>query len=225
MTIFIAVIILLSTLTFVGCNNITATDGNSYVISVYKTQYEQKENGEVVFKGYDLKNSLQVIMTQMLELDYEIIEVENPDGEIEKKLGKYQYLNLPSDYEIIENKKLQMFPSSNATIFVREREKKSINIYYQGKEVNEILTDNKVKEEYNKYFKDTYTESFVLPGYEINAFLGNVNSSVRIELYTNADFEGEPFATKTLEYSSSSGLSGTLYFNLIKTTNVYVKVI
>ena len=79
----IAVIMLLCSFSLVGCG-IEATDENSYIVSVYKEMYSQKDNGEVVFEGYKLKESTRVIATQMCELDYEEIEISYEiDGELE----------------------------------------------------------------------------------------------------------------------------------------------
>ena len=53
--------------------------------------------------------------------------------------------------------------------------------------------------------------------------LGNKISDVEIELYANAQMEGEPFAVGT--YSRKSGSwSGKIEFSLIKSTSVYLKI-
>ena len=224
-TVLIVVITLFTTLAFAGCNKIEATDENSYIISVYKENYRQEESGKVIFTGYTLKNTYQVLKTQMFEInDYEEIgsEYNYETGSNIIEYGKYLYQNLPS-HKVIESKKLQIFPNTNATIMVREREKKDINIYYTGKEVVSLLAYLS-RDGYNKYFKDTYREYFYLTENYINTILHYKENSVEIELYTNSTFEGEPFAKKTIYYYENS-FHGEIGFNLIKSTNIYIKVI
>ncbi len=218
-------ILLFSTLVFTGCNNIKATDENSYNISIYKELYEQKENGEVVFNGLELKKAFQVVRSQLFELDYEKIEIINYDGTTTTVLGKYAYTGVPSNNEVINDKKIQAFPTKDTTIIMREREKKNINIYYQGQEVGSMLNvEDRVY--YNNNFKNTYNESFYIYGSEIKEVLQDVRSDVTIELYTNSSFTGEPFATGDFDYYYyNETFTGSISFTLIKSTNVYVKVI
>ena len=83
-----------------------------------------------------------------------------------------------------------------------------------------------MKKEYTNYFKDTYKESFVLTASKLKAVLKDVNSDICVELYTNANFWGEPFAKADFYYYSfGDRLSGSISFDLIKTTDVYVKII
>ncbi len=202
----------------VACGGVKATDENSYVISIYNECYRQETNGKVVYEGVKLKESFQVIRGQMFEiLDYGV--------EDKNDYHKYSYLSLPSDYQIIENNKLQIFPSSHDTIFVRERNLKNISLFLDGVEIYSKLT-NEYKEDYNKYFKNVYTESFYISSSYVNNVLKNVKESVTLELYTNSAFLGEPFAKSTFTFRYNSGVfSGSLSFNLIKTTNVYIKVV
>ena len=216
------IVLLLTTITLVcsfalaGCG-IKKTAENCYNVSIYEARYTQNDNGEVVFKGAKLEKSFQVLKSQMFEIDkYEEIE---EDGE--KIMGKYCYTNLPS-YTVIEGKKLQVLPTKDTTIMYRKREKKDINLYYKGKKVLSLL-EGTSKEEYMDTYLDVYNEDFEINGYNLDDILTE-EQSVVLELYTNQNFSGEPFATKEFTYYSYSGFSGSMPFTLIKTTDVYIKV-
>ena len=216
-------ILLFSTLVFTGCNNIKATDENSYNISIYKEMYEQKENGELVYNGLKLKKSFQVVRSQIFELDYETVELVDFNNDVIKATGKYAYKNLPNEYKIANDKKIQALPTKDTTIILREREKKNINVYYGVAELGSRIA-GETKVDYNNNFKNTYNEDFYISEKELKSVLGNINSNVVIELYTNPSFIGEPFATAEFIYYYS-GVSGALSFKLIKSTNVYIKVV
>lgn len=219
MVLFLTVVMLTFSLSLAGCNKVKATDENSYVISIYEQELEQEANGEVVFKGFKLKDSFRVVKTQMFEIkDYEEVEI---DGE--KVAGKYYYNNLPGDYIVVDGKKLQVFPNKDATIIFREREKKSINVYYNGQELSLVLNGDNL-EYYNKNFKNIYNEHFVFYGDYVDAIAPTVEEDVKIELYTNANFTGEPFASGEFEYNYWSGFYGSFQFSLIKSTTVYIKL-
>ena len=218
----LTILTLVSSMMIIGCNNgIKKSDENSYFISIYNEIYSQKENGEIVFEGYNLKSSFQVLKSQMFEInDYE--QYESNDKII---IGKYIYSNLPSNRYIINNNKLQIFPTSDTTITVRERERKTIILYINKKPVRSII-DYEYFDEYDEMFTYTYEENFSISASYISQALANYNSNVNVELYTNELYEGEPFKTIKLYYSSyNNEFSGTISFNLIKSTSVYAKVV
>ncbi|MBO5925706.1 MAG: hypothetical protein J6Q52_05570 [Clostridia bacterium] len=219
----IVVLLLFSMLVFTGCNSeIKPTDENSYLISVYSVKREQKTNGEVVNTGLELKKTIQVLKTQCFELDYEEVKLVDYDGDTYEALGKYEYSSLPSQRSYFD-KKIVVFPTSDATILVRERQKKNIKIYYGGEEVLNNLGERE-KVEYNNYFKNTYNESFSITGTNVDAILKGVKKNVTIELYTHSSCVGEPFAEGSFTYRSY-GFSGSIDFELIQSTDIYVKVI
>lgn len=197
-----------------GCG-IDKNADNSYIISVYRELYSQDKSGKVVFEGYELKDSFYVLKTQMFELPYDTTE--------EGEEGKYHYSNLPS-YKNIKDKKLQVIPSGNELIYVRERNKKSISIYYEGEEISSKLSE-KLLESYNKTFKNTYEESFFLSGEFAKAIFGSSKTSISVELYTNESFSGEPFFKQTISYDDWRGTYSSMQMNFIKSTNVYIKVL
>ena len=196
-----------------GCG-IDKNADNSYIISVYRELYSQDKSGKVVFEGYELKDSFYVLKTQMFELPYDTTE----DG----AEGKYSYSNLPS-YVNIKGKKLQVMPSGNEQIYVRERNEKSISIYYEGEEISSKLSEE-LLESYNKTFKNTYKETFAFSSDFAKAIFDTPMTRISVELYTNESFSGEPFLKKTISFDSWYDYN-RLEINLIKSTNVYIKVL
>ena len=213
----LSVITIVCTFALTGCG-ISKSAENCYNVSIYKKMYTQKENGEVVYNGLKLDKAFQVLKSQIFEIDkYEEIE---EDGV--KKTGKYLYNFSSGTYQVVEGNKLQVLPSEDTTVVYREREKKDINIYYKNNKVVSKLSGD-AKEEYNEYFIDTYNEDFTITGYQLDEVLTE-EYSVTLELYTNPDFTGDPFASEDFSYSSYYGFSGSLSFKMLETTDVYVKV-
>ena len=220
---FIAIVVCALTLicstVFVGCNGEgNKTPENSHIISIYSENYSQKENGEVVFDGYKHKKTFTILDTKMFELDIDVIETE--DG---NKLGKYSYTGLDSG-KLADNKKIQIFPDSNMTIFLRERQLKNINLFYKGKEITYYLSTES-KTDYADYFISTYEEDFKIYSSYIEEVI-SLKEDFTIELYNNKDFVGEPFAESYITYSKYyESYSGSISFKLIESTDVYIKVV
>ena len=221
----IVVLLLFSMLVFTGCSSeIKPTDENSHLVSIYSLKREQKDSGEVVNTDLVLKQTVQILKTEIIKLDYETVELVDYDGDTFEVEGKYTYSSLPVGAEMLKDK-IIVFPTKDMSIMVRERTKKDINIYYQGKEVASILTEEYAID-YKNYFKNTYSESFYFNGTYVGQILKNVTRNVTIELYTNNNFTGKPFAKGTFTYSSySKSFSGSISFEMIKTTNVYCRII
>ena len=221
--VFLTIIaMLVSSLMFVGCaNQVNLDSENSYVISIYKEELKQKENGEVVSKGLKLVKSFQVAKSQLFDLEYETYEKDGEEYE-----GKISYYGLDYDYISKESKKIYILPSDDTTIIKRVRELKDIKIMYNGQEISSYLEVDD-RDVYNEYFKQTYEESFIISTNYVNQILSNIDRDVTIEFYTNPDFTGEPFLEQEFTYSSYyDALSvSSLRFALIKSTTVYVKVV
>ena len=66
---------------------------------------------------------------------------------------------------------------------------------------------------------------YVLVGFWGASFAGGLVYG-GYKLYTNNNFTGKPFAKGTFTYSSySKSFSGSISFEMIKTTNVYCRII
>lgn len=233
-SLFIMIVMLICSFSLVGCaNKVDATDENSHIISIYEEKYRQDEDGTVVFEGYKLKESTRVVKTQMYEIKkVDIIEI---DGE--KQFGKYYYsgdFRLSSNVAIVENKKIQFFPSANMKILFREREKKNINVYYDNFDIKNRLSYDE-RNEYEKMFENTYEEHFIISGSVLTEVLKisnkSYNGNIEVEAYTNENFTGVPFATQTFtrSYDYVAGervnkYTGQMSLHLIQTTNVYLKI-
>ncbi len=207
-----SILMIVCSVAITGCG-IQPNSENSYIISIYEKKYTQEESGIVIFNGYNLKKSFQVIKTQMYELDYELDE---------KAGEKYHYEGIYTNDKIIENKKIQVFPGSDATIYLREREKKDIKIYYNGEYVYNKLNPT-LKKEYEEKLLGKYNENFHLDYSVVGQIINNQGEDFILEMYTNKEFTGKPFATGEFYYNRTE-LRGSINFNLIETTDVYVRV-
>ncbi|MBR2023790.1 MAG: hypothetical protein IJ996_04680 [Clostridia bacterium] len=216
----LSVCLLCGALTLTGCGGKSLDTDDTYNVFIYKVQREQLASGEVVHHGYKLQDSFTLPSGQMYEITkYE--EFENIDGTY--KVGKYKYSGFSNGYTVVDHEKLQVFPDDHETILLTERKLKTISFYYEGQNIYDSLNSTN-KGLLDSDCKNTYSEDFSISASLVTDVLGSVNSSVTLGLYTNAECTGKPFAWKTFSYSSYSGLSGTLSFSLLQTTNVYVKV-
>lgn len=213
--------ILLNSLIICGCA-INANDDNSYIISIYNEEFTQDANGIVTFEGYKLKETFRVIKTQCYEMPYEDLGIDNMYGGL--KSGKYTYTGILGDYKIVKSEKIQVFPETDTTIFLREREKKSINLFYNNENISYYLEGADSFDSQSQKFLDTYEESFRFKVAHLKKIFTNITGPVDVAFYTNSSLSGEPFAKTSFSYSTYNGLSGCLDFNLIRTTNVYMKI-
>ena len=226
--IILTVIMLVCSLAMVGCKD-KATDENSYRVSFYEEVYTQDEHGVVTLVDYKLNKSFTVLKTQMFELP-------NAGGEYRDgpRLGDafvdgpYQYTEYVGDFEQYwtdDNKKLFISPESDLQFFFAKGQKKTIKFFY-GKDdvVEKFFKTEEEKEAYNTLFVDVYLMNFSVPASSIESFLGTTGKEVKIELFTNENLEGEPFAEETFTYNSYyESWEGEIEFDLIKSTNVYIK--
>ena len=215
-SVVVVLIMAICSLFAIGCgkgdSGIEKNALNSYIISIYKKIYVQSDDGKVVLKDYELWKEFNVLNTQM----YKIPEYQNEafaygDG------NRIDYYNVFKGDKYETENSLYIRPYNNQTIFVRERVKKTITLYYNGIKIYNNLSGED-KERYNEVFVSTYSESFSFNN--IAKFIGLEATGGSIELYTNASCAGEPFATCTQESGRYAGS-----FTLIKSTNVYIKVV
>lgn len=201
--IVVALIMVVCSLFVIGCSKgdsaIEKNAENSYLISIYKEIYEQDADGIVKFTGYDLWKSFYVLKTQMFKL---------PEGKNEA----FIYDSYSGEKKSTEND-IYILPSSDKTLYVRERQKKTINIYYYGQKIYNTLSGEN-KELYDKTFVNTYAETFSIS--TLLRILGFSSGTTTISLYTKSTYlaDGEPFCRSDDSYYRS--------FGLIKTTDVYV---
>jgi len=223
--IILTVIMLVCSLAMVGCKD-KATDENSYRVSFYEEVYTQDEHGVVTLVDYKLNKSFTVLKTQMFELP-------NAGGEYRDgpRLGD-AFVNGPYDYRDCvgevetywtdDYKKEFVSPKSDLQIFFAKGQKKTIKFFYGMYDVVEkFFKDEEDKEMYQELFVDVYKMDFYVPASYISNILGS-GKQVKLELFTNEECKGEPFAQEV--FTRSSGIwEGGIEFSLIQSTNVYIK--
>ena len=232
LSILLALLLFVATLCVMGCKN-SSQDPEAFAVSIYKVEKEQDDDGNVSITNYALWKSYNVTPTQAIDL---------PDYNPEKadKDSKMSYKNNYStgrddvsgevNGKILNCKnKIQFIPYAASIIYVRERQKKTINFFYEGKNIAESLSATQI-EEFNNTFVNTYEESFSVRflGDWLQTFFTSSTQKVVAQLYTreNGDkaferIEVQRYVSYNDEYRYSYSYRT---FNLIKNTNVYVKI-
>ena len=236
LSVFFAIFTVFSALWFAGCSD-TAKTTEAFIVSIYSIKKEQDNDGIVYIKNNDLWKTYTVAPTHAIELPEFDPEKEDKESRVAYNSGIYN--DNPNSIDgLMGNKlacknKLQFIPSANCTLFVRERQKKTLNLFYEGKNVQDSFSGEELEEYKNKY-ENTYAESF---SFDLSAFLDETKGNcATVSLYTKENSE-TAFATKTRYYNNDGGWSDNLNyhfynedshtyvrFNLIKDTNIYIKV-
>lgn len=193
---------------FSGCNKNqpSANEDNSYLISYYKVNRIQNKDGTVEEKNIDLIETKYLLKSQVINLD-DYNESKTYSCGYTSKYGENYYYK----------------PSNDTTIFITERQKKTIRFFINGEDLSTKLNEKEL-EVYNEIFVDTYNENFNISRYDVN---GLTNALYRIygwakeiQLYTND--ASKPFATA--ENPSSLGNNINISFSLIKSTDVHISL-
>lgn len=146
---FVALFVVLSfSLQLVACSGITPSGENNYYVSVYKVKREQDENGEIFQTSMELSQQFMVVRSAAFKLDFA-----NEKNSYEVVAGEGKVLSFKNEVQVI--------PQSDMTIFVREGEKKTINLYVDGVSIKET-EDELFNDDYKNLLVDTYEESFDL---------------------------------------------------------------
>lgn len=193
-----------------GAGDVKMTDENSYVVSFYLSECTQGQDGKIKEEGYTFWKSVQVLKTKMIELEgYD---------------KQYFYYSYTGGSVKISGDKGYFLANSDATIYARKRQLKTISFYVKS---GDVYLDagygigSKEMEEYKSTFVNTYEEKFSISSTMFNLFKNKVYvpaSQIKVELYLNRDCMGTPFFT-------CNSYNCEMYkFTLIKSTNVYVKV-
>ncbi|MBR1968640.1 MAG: hypothetical protein IKA11_04525 [Clostridia bacterium] len=214
----------------VGCSKTDYAE-NEHIITIYKKEYSLNEEGKIQDDGYTLWKTFGVLNTQMYDL---------PNAKDEK----YFYLESISGQKFVSEDKVQMLPSKSETLFVREREKKTINFYLDGVNVKTRLKSDNL-EYYNKNFVDTYKEGLhynVGTTYiwedllDISFMTGDVfkctlnnKSFVVVELYADAEYKNL-YDTVCLSQGNYACEGETSYrkdttISAIKSMDFYMKIV
>ena len=161
-------ILLAMVLTFVsGCaQGVDKTDENSFNITIYKRELFQDNTGMVFERGLSLWRSFSVLKSQIYDLPEsgnEKFKYEEPfpavniqqtyNDKFYEEFAKYE-----SDGKFAG---MQILPKSDMMHIVRERKKKTVKLMYEDKNFFELL-DETTREQYEKFFTDTFTEKFDL---------------------------------------------------------------
>ena len=202
-----------------ACNRgVTATPENSYVISVYKEIKTQDEYGAVKTTDYVLWQSFNVVKTQMYLL---------PGG---KDVGifsnnfyntgaKYLYISNFSERYIMDGG-VKILPSDDATLFVRERQKKNVNFFLNGVNIYNKLSKES-KESFKEQYYGVYSEEFDLASiiFYVSEIIETSVSSDKIKFYVGnqreKELEKENFSYYGYTYSG---------IKLIQSTNVQIVI-
>lgn len=240
LSVLFAVLLFVAAFCMAGCEN-SSQAPEALVVSIYKVEKEQDEDGNVYITNYDLWKSYNVTPTQAIDLpDYDP-EKEDKDCKILYE-DSYRYntdINSSSSSNVRINgyffackNKIQFIPYASSIIFARERKKKTINFFYEGKNITEYLDETQI-ENYNDLLKDTYTEDFNIGIFRkwFETFFTGTNQTVMVKLYASANGD-KSFGSYTIRkyvnsyyndnetrYSSDGGS-----FTLIKSTDVYLKI-
>ncbi|MBQ6980456.1 MAG: hypothetical protein IJQ07_07420 [Clostridia bacterium] len=237
LSISLAAVLCIMVFCMMGCTN-SAQAPEAFAVSIYKVEKEQDEYGNVYVKNQSLWKSYTVMPTQAIDLPDYNPEQNNKESKILYIDGySYNYsvgggssssMN-SSGYFFVCKNKVQFIPYANSTLFVRERTKKTINFFYEGKNIKEYLSETQI-EEFNNTFVNTYEESFSVRflGDWLQTFFTSSTQKVVAQLYTreNGDkaferIEVQRYVSYNDEYRYSYNYRT---FNLIKNTNVYVKI-
>lgn len=241
LSVLFACLLSMAVLCTAGCGA-SSQAPEAFAVSIYKVEKEQDEDGKVYITNYDLWKSYNITPTQAINLpDYDP-EKEDKDCKVSYK-GNYGYSrdNISGEIngKVLSCKnKIQFIPSANSIIFARERRKKTINFFYEGKNITEYLDETQL-ENYNKTFVNTYEERFTLDTFRewFKTFITSLTGTVTVNLYTknNVDSGGNAFWQYSIRkyknnyygygseeeygYDYSGGI-----FTLIKNTDIYIKI-
>lgn len=231
LSVLFACLLSMAALCMAGCGA-SSQAPEAFAVSIYKVEKEQDEDGKVYITNYDLWKSYNVTPTQAIDLpDYDP-EKEKSDCKVLYE-DNYRYntdINSNSsgiiginEYFFACKNKILFIPRVNSIIFAREREKKTINFFYGGKNIADSLSATQI-EKFNKIFKDTYTESFSLESLAefINIKYDNYYYK-HVSLYTKENGEKAFFDNGSYYSGNNYYYSGGM-FTLIKSTDVYLKI-
>ena len=191
---------------FSGCNKNQpdANENNSYLISYYKVNRVQNDDGTIEEKGIDLIETKYLLKSQVIKLD---------------DYGKSKVYSCYYTGQYGDNYYYK--PSDDTTIIVTERQKKTIRFFVNGVDLSTKFNEEEL-EIYNENFVDTYNEEFNISSYNKNSLINAIYRiygwAREIELYTKD--ASEPFVVA--ENSSSYGNYMNFSFSLIKSTDVYI---
>lgn len=240
LSVLLAVLLFVAAFCMAGCEN-SSQAPEAFAVSIYKVEKEQDEDGKVYITNYDLWKSYNVTPTQAIDLpDYDP-EKEDKDCKVLYEENDYYKTTIdgrsstrvsPSGYFFACKNKIQFIPNANSIIFARERKKKTINFFYDGKNITETLSATQI-EKFNEIFKDTYEESFTFDLFQewLKTFFTDTIQTVMVKLYTSANGD-KPFSSYTIQKHVNSYYNDneTYYsynggsFTLIKSTDVYLKI-
>ena len=248
LSVLLASLLFVSAFCMAGCGA-SSQAPEAFAVSIYKVEKEQDEDGKVYITNYDLWKSYNVTPTQAIDLpDYDP-EKEDKDCKVLYK-GNYDYSrdNISGEINgkvLACKNKIQFIPNANSIIFARERKKKTINFFYDGKNIKESLSLTEIEQFYN-IFKDTYEESFTLGLFREwlkTFFTGSMEmtegqtygdyydyyKTINVTLYTKNNGE-KTFCQYSITKYKSKYQDEYRYdyqggsFTLIKSTDVYLKV-
>lgn len=228
LSILLAVVLFITVFCMMGCAN-SSQAPEAFAVSIYKVEKVQDVDGNVYITNYALWKSYNVTPTQAIDLPDYNPEMERNDCKVLYEDG-YSYDGdisgnvsstvRPSGYFFACKNKIQFIPYGNSIIFARERQKKTINFFYEGKNITESLSAMQI-EKFNKIFKDTYAESFSLESLAEFISIKHDNGRYkRVSLYTKENGEKAFFENYYYGYGGYNG--GT--FTLIKSTNIYLRI-
>ena len=215
----------------VGCSKTDYAE-NEHIITIYKKEYLLNEEGKIQDDGYTLWKTFGVLNTQMYDL---------PNAKDEK----YFYLESISGQKFVGEDKVQILPAKSETLFIREREKKTIRFYLNGVNIEDRL-DIENRKEYNKNFVDTYNEGFFGSGASglgqnndtldmgfmlVDIFSCNNNNKrfVIVELYTDAEYKNlydtVCFSKGYIAYDGETRYVTDMKITVIKSMDFYMKIV
>ena len=203
----LVVILLISTIFCFGCDckGPNAKAENSYVVSIYKTVRELNDDFVIVTTDYKLWKSSYVVKSKM----YELPEADNYDYSYYDHEGSY------SEYKC-ENR-VYILPNEDVTFFVNQREEKTVEFIYNGKNVTGSLNKTSL-DFYNENFVNTYNESFSAE--ELWGVFGEyINSSKKICIYADKEktkLVGEAYKNPYFNYIEGRR------FSLLESRTLYV---
>lgn len=206
----LALILLISTIFCFGCDckGPNAKAENSYVVSIYKTVRELNDDFVIVTTDYKLWKSSYVVKSKM----YELPEADNDE------YGYYEHKGRYSEYKC-ENR-VYILPNEDVTFFVNQREEKTVEFIYNGKNVTGSLNKTSL-DFYNENFVNTYNEYFFAE--KIWGVFGEyINSSKKICIYADKEktkLVGEAYKDPYFNYIEGHGFylleSRTLYVDFV----------